>query len=89
MSGLAPSIGGRRPAFGLRIRKDDKRVPGSADFNCRCGHAEGPVIGDFEAETLAVRAERHMRDDCPLPDIRAAAELRDWRRHHPTKKRRK
>lgn len=89
MSGLAPTIGGDRPGYGLRIRKDGKRTPGSADFNCRCGHAEGPVIGDFEAETLAVRSERHMRDDCPLPDIRAAAALRDERRKRSNTKRRK
>lgn len=76
ISPLRPTIGGPKPGFGLRVRKDGNRATASADFNCSCGHAEGPVTGDVEAESLVIRAGRHMRDECANPAVRAAAALR-------------
>lgn len=87
MSGpTAPTIGDPRPGFGLRIRRDSNRSTPSADFNCPCGHADGPVNGAHEAESLVIRAGRHMRDDCPLTEVRAAAALRYARLSNPRRK---
>lgn len=83
---LAPTIGGPRPGFGLRVRLDKPKATASADFNCPCGHADGPVNGAHEAESLVIRAGRHMRDDCPLTEVRAAAALR-YARLSTTKRR--
>ncbi|MFI8853640.1 hypothetical protein ACIGW3_26090 [Streptomyces sp. NPDC053499] len=88
--GLAPTIGGNRPGSGLRIRFDHKNTDlASADFSCRCGHPAEDAIGGPAVQQLVVRAERHMRDDCPLPDIRRAAAHRDAARRRLHESRRK
>lgn len=87
--GLAPTIGDPTPGCGLRVRHDHPRALPSADFNCACGDFAEDAAGDREVQQLVIRAERHMRDECTNPAVRAAAAHRDWRRHHPTTKRRK
>lgn len=88
-TGIAPTIGGLHPGYGLRIRKDGSKKLAAGDFNCACGDFAEDAIGDIEVEQMAVRAERHMRDDCPNPAVRAAAALRHDRRQQQTRNRRK
>lgn len=73
MTGIAPTIGGRRPGFGLRVRKDGNRAFSAADAECRCGQFSESVTGDAEVERLVVRFGRHQRDDCAIPEVREAA----------------
>lgn len=87
--GIAPTIGGDRPGYGLRVRLDHPKALATADFNCACGAMAEDATGEREVQQLVIRAERHMRDHCTDPNVRAAAALRDWRRHHPAKTRRK
>lgn len=71
MSGLGPTIGGDQPGPGLRIRLDHPKALPSADFTCSCGHTED-ATGAREVQQLVARAERHQRDDCTNPAVRAA-----------------
>ncbi|WP_329151271.1 hypothetical protein OIU91_28510 [Streptomyces sp. NBC_01456] len=87
MTGIGPTIGTPQPGFGLRVRLDHKRALASGDFNCRCGELAEDAVGHDEVRQMAVRAERHMRDECPLEEVRAAAAMRDHRRKNPRKKR--
>jgi hypothetical protein len=82
ITGIAPTIGGLHPGYGLRIRKDGPKKLATADFNCVCGELAEDAVGDDEVQQLAIRAERHMRDDCTNKDVRAAAARRDFRRKH-------
>lgn len=86
--GIAPTIGGDRPGYCLRVRLDHPKALATADFTCACGDMAEDATGEREVQQLVIRAERHMRDTCPNPNVRAAA-LRDWRRNHPTAKTRK
>lgn len=74
ITGIAPTIGGLHPGFGLRVRLDNPKAKSlaAADFTCPCGLAED-AVGYAEVESLAIRYGRHQRDECPLPEIRAAA----------------
>ncbi|MFF5285222.1 hypothetical protein [Streptomyces sp. NPDC013171] len=87
--GIGPTIGSPRPGFGLRVRMDHNRALPTGDFNCRCGEFAEDAVGPEEVASMAVRAERHMRDDCPLPDVRAAAALRSARRVQQQHRKRK
>ncbi|WP_327162070.1 hypothetical protein [Streptomyces zaomyceticus] len=89
MNGIGPTIGGPRPGFGLRVRMDHNRALPTADFNCRCGEFAEDAVGREEVASMAVRAERHMRDDCALTDVRAAAGLRATRRVQQQQRKRK
>ncbi|RLL66969.1 hypothetical protein [Streptomyces sp. Z26] len=86
---LGPTVGGDTPGPGLRVRLDHPKALPSADFCCACGQLAEDAVGAREVQQLVIRAERHMRDTCTNPAVRAAAAHRDWRRHHPPKKRRK
>lgn len=89
MAGLAPTIGGARPGSGLRVRFDHRNTDlASADFACRCGHPAEDAVGALAVQQLVIRAERHMRDDCPLPDVRRAAAHRDAARRRLNESRR-
>lgn len=81
-----PTICGPHPGYGIRIRHDHPNALASADADCRCGRFAASATGEIETQNLVIRAERHMRDDCTLPDVRRAAALRDWRRRHPTRR---
>ena len=74
MSGLAPTIGNPRPGYGLRVRLDSNKAKSlaSGDFACPCGLAED-ATGYGEVQALVVRYGRHQRDECPNPEVRAAA----------------
>lgn len=74
ITGIAPTIGGRNPGYGLRVRLDNHKAKSlaSGDFMCACGRAED-AVGYPEVEALAIRYGRHRRDECPIPEIRAAA----------------
>lgn len=73
MSGLGPTVGSPRPGFGLRVRLDNAKARdcASADSSCPCGYAED-AVGHDQVQGLVVRYGRHRRDECPLPQIRAA-----------------
>ncbi|MFI9600364.1 hypothetical protein ACIHCX_10865 [Streptomyces sp. NPDC052043] len=73
MNGIGPTIGNPRPGCGLRVRLDSNKAKSlaSGDYMCPCGHAED-ATGHAEVEALAIRYGRHRRDDCPIPEIRAA-----------------
>ncbi|MFF7171126.1 hypothetical protein [Streptomyces pseudovenezuelae] len=68
-----PTIGGRRPGFGLRVRKDGNKALAAADADCPCGQFSKAASGDVDVEALVIRYGRHRRDECPIPEIRAAA----------------
>lgn len=89
--GLGPTIGGSRPGYGLRVRLDSPKAKSlaSADFACSCGRPSEDAVGYEAVQQLAIRAERHMRDECPNDDVRQAAALRDVRRKQQQNKRRK
>lgn len=74
MNGIGPTIGNPHPGYGLRVRLDNVKAKSlaSADFDCPCGLAED-AVGYAETEQLAVRALRHRRDDCPIPEVREQA----------------
>lgn len=73
-SGIGPTIGNPRPGYGIRVRLDNAKAKSlaSADFTCPCGLAED-AVGYAETEFLVVRAQRHRRDDCPIPEVRKQA----------------
>jgi hypothetical protein len=73
MNGLGPTIGNPHPGYGLRVRFPPGKAHGlaAADFTCPCGHAED-AVGYAEVAALTVRYGRHRRDECPIPEIRAA-----------------
>ena len=77
MTGIGPTIGNPRPGYGIRVRLDNYKALSlaSGDFVCPCGLAVD-AVGYAETEHLVVRAQRHRRDECPIPEIReqAAAE---------------
>ena len=89
--GCGPTIGSPSPGFGLRIRLDHAKAKSlaAADFACPCGRPSEDALGYDAVEALVIRAERHMRDDCPLPEVRAAAALRSERRQQQAKRKRK
>lgn len=89
-TGLGPTIGNPRPGYGLRVRLDNARAKSlaAADFTCPCGHAED-AVGYAEAEQLAVRAQRHRRDHCPIPEVREQAARQYAALQHSLAKRRK
>ncbi|MGW7248848.1 hypothetical protein [Streptomyces decoyicus] len=87
MNGVGPTIGNPRPGYGLRVRLDHAKALASGDFNCRCGELAEDATGHEEVRQMAIRAERHMRDECPLEDVRSAAAARDRRRKNPPKRR--
>ncbi|WP_327671883.1 MULTISPECIES: hypothetical protein [unclassified Streptomyces] len=74
MNGLGPTICNPRPGHGIRVRLDNAKAKelAAADFTCPCGHAED-AVGYFESEQLVVRAQRHRRDSCPIPEVREEA----------------
>lgn len=72
---LLPTIGDPNPGFGLRIRLDGPRTLPIADFNCACGRAEG-ATGEAEVIALVSRFESHTQRECPIAEVREAAELR-------------
>lgn len=91
MNGLGPTVGNPRPGFGIRVRLDNVRAKSLAagDFTCPCGLAED-AVGYAETELLVIRAQRHRRDHCPLPEVRAQAARHYAALHHSlTKNRRK
>jgi hypothetical protein len=89
VTGIGPTIGSPRPGFGLRVRFDSKaRDLASADFACPCGHAED-ATGHANVEALVVRYGRHRRDDCPIPEIRAAGDREYAALQHSLSKRRR
>jgi hypothetical protein len=77
VNGIAPTIGNPHPGYGLRVRLDSNRAKSlaSADYACPCGQAED-ATGYAEVNALVVRYGRHQRDECPNPEIRAAAARR-------------
>ncbi|MYT57686.1 hypothetical protein GTW29_13345 [Streptomyces sp. SID7834] len=76
MSGaLLPTIGNPRPGFGLRVRHDGPHALPIADFNCRCGVAEGATGAD-EVVALVARFEQHTQNECDSAEVREAAALR-------------
>lgn len=86
---LLPTIGDPDPGFGLRVRLDGPRTLPIADFNCRCGHAEG-ATGGPEVVALVDRFEAHTQNECPIAEVREAAAFRSAaRRRTEAKKRRK
>ncbi|MFI1467611.1 hypothetical protein [Streptomyces wuyuanensis] len=90
MNGIGPTIGNPHPGDGLRVRLDSNKAKSlaSGDFTCPCGHAED-AVGYAEVELLVIRYGRHRRDDCPIPEIRAAAARQYAALQHSMKKRRK
>ncbi|SDL33734.1 hypothetical protein SAMN05421806_12843 [Streptomyces indicus] len=91
MSGIGPSICGPHPGYGLRVRLDHAKAKSlaSADFACSCGLPPEDAVGYDAVASLVIRAERHMRDDCPNPHVRKRAALRSARRIQRDSKRRK
>lgn len=89
--GVGPTVANPRPGFGLRVRLDHAKAKSlaAADFNCACGQLAEDAIGFDAVEALVIRAERHMRDDCPIPEVRAAAALRSARRKQQATRKRK
>ncbi|MEU3447209.1 hypothetical protein AB0H29_08260 [Streptomyces thermolilacinus] len=89
--GAGPTIGLPQPGFGLRVRLDHAKARdlAAADFACSCGAPSEDALGYDAVLALMVRAERHMRDDCPNPQVRQAAALRNARRIQHSKSRRK
>jgi hypothetical protein len=89
--GAGPTIALPHPGYGLRIRLDHAKAKtlAAADFACSCGAPSEDAFGYEDVESLVIRAERHMRDDCPNPDVRAAAALRNDRRQEQQKRKRK
>lgn len=71
MTGIGPTIGNPHPGYGLRVRLDHAKAKSlaAADFTCPCGRAED-AVGYAETEQLVIRALRHRRDDCPIPEVR-------------------
>ena len=71
---LGPTIGNPNPGYGLRVRLDNAKAKSLAagDFTCPCGRAED-AVGYPEVEALVIRYGRHRRDECPIPETRAAA----------------
>lgn len=90
MTGIGPTIGNPQPGYGLRVRfpPGKAKTLAAADFTCPCGHAED-AVGYAEVEALAVRYSRHRRDDCPIPEIRAAGAREYAALQHSLTKRRK
>lgn len=82
MTGVGPTICGPNPGYGLRVRLDHAKAKGlaSADFACPCRRPAEDAVGYEAVEALVIRAERHMRDECPDPQVRKAAALRSARR---------
>ncbi|MFI1677010.1 hypothetical protein [Streptomyces sp. NPDC020607] len=74
MNGLGPTIGNPHPGYGIRVRLDNAKAKSlaAADFTCPCGHAED-ALGYAETEQLVIRAQRHRRDSCPVPEVREQA----------------
>lgn len=74
MTGVGPTIGNPHPGYGLRVRLDHAKAKSLAagDFTCPCGLAED-AVGYAETEHLVVRAQRHRRDACPIPEVRKQA----------------
>ncbi|MCX5562755.1 hypothetical protein [Streptomyces sp. NBC_00038] len=70
---VTPTIGGRHPGFGLRVRKDGNRALAVADADCPCGKFSEAASGDVDVEALVIRYGRHRRDQCSNPVIRAVA----------------
>ncbi|MET9729268.1 hypothetical protein ABZZ79_00955 [Streptomyces sp. NPDC006458] len=90
MNGIGPTIGNPHPGYGLRVRLDSNKAKSlaSGDFNCPCGHAED-AVGYAEVASLVIRYGRHRRDDCPIPEVRAAAARQYAALQHSMNKRRK
>ncbi|MEV8349021.1 hypothetical protein ACFVTT_15810 [Streptomyces niveus] len=82
---LLPTIGGKTPGFGLRIRLDGPKTLPIADFNCRCGRAEG-ATGEAEVIALIGRFESHTQRECPIAEVREAAALRSAARERTAAK---
>jgi len=70
---IAPTIGDPRPGYGLRVRKDGNKALAVADADCPCGQFSRAAKGDVEVESLVIGYGRHRRDQCSIPEIRAAA----------------
>ncbi|AZM53309.1 hypothetical protein DMA15_12520 [Streptomyces sp. WAC 01529] len=91
MTGIGPTICNPNPGFGLRVRLDHAKAKSlaSADWSCPCLRPAEHAVGYDEVEQLVIRAERHMRDECPNEHVRAAAAMRSERRKQHARKRRK
>lgn len=91
MTGIGPTICNPNPGPGLRVRLDHARAKSlaSADWVCPCGRPAEDAVGYDNVEGLVIRAERHMRDECPNEHVRAAAAMRSERRKQHARKRRK
>lgn len=79
MTAIGPGIGGADPGFGLRVRKDSSAATATADYRCPCGEADR-ALGDTEVRSMVARWEHHQLNDCPIPEVRAAARSRAARR---------
>ena len=90
MSGLGPTVAIPYPGYGLRVRLDSHKARdlAAADYSCPCGRAED-AIGYAEVEALVIRYGRHRRDDCPIPEVRAAAARQYAALQHSMSKRRR
>ncbi|WP_406337338.1 hypothetical protein [Streptomyces sp. NBC_00649] len=91
MSGIGPTICGPHPGYGLRVRLDHAKAKtlAAADFACPCGRPAEDALGYEAVESLVIRAERHIRDECPNSHVRKAAALRSARRAQQASRRRK
>ncbi|MEU0675437.1 hypothetical protein ABZ330_21600 [Streptomyces sp. NPDC006172] len=89
-TGIGPTVGNPHPGYGLRVRLDNAKAKSLAagDFSCPCGHAED-AVGYAEVEALVIRYGRHRRDECPIPEVRAAAARHYAALQHSISKRRK
>lgn len=74
MTGIGPTLGNPHPGYGLRVRLDHAKAKSlaAADFTCPCGQAED-AVGYAATEQLVIRAQRHRRDACPIPEVREQA----------------
>lgn len=79
MAAIVPTICGPDAPCGLRVRKDSSAATAVADYRCPCGEADR-ALGDNEVRALVDRWEHHQMHDCPIPEVRAAAEGRAARR---------
>ena len=86
---ITPTVGGSRPGYGLRVRKDGNRALAVADADCACGQFSKAATGDVEVEALVTGYGRHRRDECPIPEIRAAAARQYVRLQQSLNKRRR
>lgn len=79
MAAIVPTICGPDAPFGLGARKDSNAATAVGDYRCPCGDA-GRALGDHEVRALVARWEHHQLNECPIPEVRTAAQSRSARR---------